>query len=98
MDVCNLRGASHSYGQVTVSWDVSPDATYYEYEYVDQENTDGCRNSAAQGYPWTRVRGTSFTLNVGQAVTVCVRAVKDEQGDSYNLTTGEFARVDVTPQ
>lgn len=96
LNICNLQGASHSYGQVTVSWDTTPNATYYEYEYMDQDNPTTCQELVDQGYLWYRVNGTGVTLDVGQAVTVCVRAVKDER-EGYHVETGPPASVNVSP-
>ena len=41
--ICNLLGVSNTYQKVTVSWDATPGATYYEYEHVRQEGPITCQ-------------------------------------------------------
>ena len=90
-------GVSNTYQKVTVSWDATPGATYYEYERVRQEGPITCQDLVDYGHPWQRVKKTSVTFDASDAVTVCVRAVRDENGDGHNLETGPFAYVNVTP-
>ena len=90
----NLAVRSQSYLEVTVWWGDVDNADYYEYDYVDADNPYGCANFAH--YPWNRVDGTSVTLNAGQAITVCGRAIASDT-DGFAGITGPHSEIDITP-
>ena len=86
---------SQSYLEVTVWWGAVDNADYYEYDYVDAEHPFGCADFTH--YPWNRVHhGTSVTLNAGEAITVCVRAIASDT-DGFVTITGPHSEIDITP-